>query len=177
MKTNQYFFFWLHRAACGILIPQPGIEPAHSAVEVCNLNHQGSPPLYSQKINLLSKWMIWVNLPLLWLRLCLRSLIYLWFIPWSIGSLKISLVVRNGSESSNDLRERRKPQVRQPRSYDVGCYGALKKSYIVSECVDGVMSQNFRTFPGVRLPLFWEGYSAWGVKTKIILVLLWVSLV
>ena len=34
-----FFNFWLYRAACGILVPQPGIEPAPPAVEVRNLNH------------------------------------------------------------------------------------------------------------------------------------------
>ena len=28
------FTFWLHHVACGILVPQPGIELAPSAVEV-----------------------------------------------------------------------------------------------------------------------------------------------
>ena len=32
-------FFWLHGAACGILGPGPGIEPAPPAVEVWSLNH------------------------------------------------------------------------------------------------------------------------------------------
>ena len=32
-------FFWLHRVACGILIPQPGIELVLSAVEAWRLNH------------------------------------------------------------------------------------------------------------------------------------------
>ena len=33
------FIYWLHRAACGILIPQPGIEPAAPALEERSLNH------------------------------------------------------------------------------------------------------------------------------------------
>ena len=28
-----------------------------------------------------------------------------------------------------------------------------KKLYVVSECVDGAMSKNFRTFPSVQIPL------------------------
>ena len=32
-------FFWLHRVPCRILVPQPGIEPAFSAVEAQSLNH------------------------------------------------------------------------------------------------------------------------------------------
>ena len=32
-------FFWLHRAACRILGPWPGIEPTPLAVEVQSLNH------------------------------------------------------------------------------------------------------------------------------------------
>ena len=34
-----FFTFWPHRAACGILVPRPGIEPAPSAVEVQSPNH------------------------------------------------------------------------------------------------------------------------------------------
>ena len=33
-----YLLFWLHHAACGILVPQKGIEPTHPAVEVRSLN-------------------------------------------------------------------------------------------------------------------------------------------
>ena len=40
MQLNVYFIlFWLHRSACGILVPQPGIEPVPPAVEVWSLNH------------------------------------------------------------------------------------------------------------------------------------------
>ena len=44
MNSNYYtgtFFkktFWLHHAACGILDPQPGIEPVPPAVEAWSLN-------------------------------------------------------------------------------------------------------------------------------------------
>ena len=39
--------FWPHRAACGILVAQPGIEPAPPALEVRSLNHRhkGSPSI------------------------------------------------------------------------------------------------------------------------------------
>ena len=33
------FLFWPHSAACGILVPKPGIEPAPPAVEAWSLNH------------------------------------------------------------------------------------------------------------------------------------------
>ena len=33
------FSFWLHLEACGILVPQPGIEPVFPAVEVWSPNH------------------------------------------------------------------------------------------------------------------------------------------
>ena len=36
---TPHLFFWLHRVACGILIPQPGIELVLSAVEAWSLNH------------------------------------------------------------------------------------------------------------------------------------------
>ena len=34
-----YFLIWLHHAACGILVPQPGIEPMPSAVKAQSPNH------------------------------------------------------------------------------------------------------------------------------------------
>ena len=33
------YLFWPHRAACGILVPQPGIEPMPHTVEAQSLNH------------------------------------------------------------------------------------------------------------------------------------------
>ena len=33
------FFFWPCHAACGILLPQPGVEPVPPAVEAQSLNH------------------------------------------------------------------------------------------------------------------------------------------
>ena len=34
-----FFFFLLHCASCGILVPQPGIEPVPLALEEQSLNH------------------------------------------------------------------------------------------------------------------------------------------
>ena len=34
-----FFFFWLSHMACGILVPQPGIEPGPSAVKAWSPNH------------------------------------------------------------------------------------------------------------------------------------------
>ena len=34
-----FFIFWPHRAACGILVPQPGVRPGPPALEVWSLNH------------------------------------------------------------------------------------------------------------------------------------------
>ena len=34
-----FFIFWLHHAACGILVPRPGIEPGPPAVEAWSPNH------------------------------------------------------------------------------------------------------------------------------------------
>ena len=31
--------FWSHYTACGILVPRPGIQPTHPALEAWNLNH------------------------------------------------------------------------------------------------------------------------------------------
>ena len=38
-QARVVFFFWLHHAACGILVPPPGIEPVPPAVEAWSLNH------------------------------------------------------------------------------------------------------------------------------------------
>ena len=37
--NHFHFFFWLQCAACGILVPWPGIEPVSSAVTVWSHNH------------------------------------------------------------------------------------------------------------------------------------------
>ena len=34
-----FSFFLLHYAACGILVPQPGIKPMSPAMEAQSLNH------------------------------------------------------------------------------------------------------------------------------------------
>ena len=40
MHSFQLFgFFWLGLPACGILVPQPGIEPVPPAVEAQSLNY------------------------------------------------------------------------------------------------------------------------------------------
>ena len=41
MVLHFYFYlvFWPCRAACGILVPQPGIEPAPSAVKAWSPAH------------------------------------------------------------------------------------------------------------------------------------------
>ena len=45
---KHFFFFWLCRAACRILVPRPGIEPGPSAVRPWSPNHRTTrefPPL------------------------------------------------------------------------------------------------------------------------------------
>ena len=39
VRTFLFLFFWLHHVACGILVPQPGIEPMPPALEEWSLNH------------------------------------------------------------------------------------------------------------------------------------------
>ena len=40
VDTQLFVFnFWPHSVACGILVPQPGIEPAPSALGAQSLNH------------------------------------------------------------------------------------------------------------------------------------------
>ena len=38
-SLSFFLFFWAHHSARGILVPQPGIEPAPPAVEARSLNH------------------------------------------------------------------------------------------------------------------------------------------
>ena len=42
----SFFLFGLHCMACGILVPQPGIEPVSPAVEAQSPNHWKSPGAY-----------------------------------------------------------------------------------------------------------------------------------
>ena len=44
-----FCYFWLHHMACGISVPQPGIEPVLLAMKVRSLNHwtAGEFPLFS----------------------------------------------------------------------------------------------------------------------------------
>ena len=37
--TVRLFFFWPHHAACGILVPGPGVEPGPSSVRAQSPNH------------------------------------------------------------------------------------------------------------------------------------------
>ena len=39
INKEVFFFFWPYPAACGILVPWPGIELMSSALEVQSLNH------------------------------------------------------------------------------------------------------------------------------------------
>ena len=39
LEQDIFFFFWPRCAACGILVPQPGIEPVPPAVEVWSPDH------------------------------------------------------------------------------------------------------------------------------------------
>ena len=36
---NFFFFFWPHHEACGVLVPQPGIEPQATAVKAPSSKH------------------------------------------------------------------------------------------------------------------------------------------
>ena len=38
-QNFYFFFFWPYSVTCGILVPQPGIEPACSALEMWSLNY------------------------------------------------------------------------------------------------------------------------------------------
>ena len=44
--TGVFFLFWLHCTACGILVPQPGIEPVSPAGETQSPNHWQSLGAY-----------------------------------------------------------------------------------------------------------------------------------
>ena len=45
-RALKVTFFWLHREACGILVPQPGIKPMFPAVETQGLNHWEVPKVH-----------------------------------------------------------------------------------------------------------------------------------
>ena len=50
--------FWLCHPACGILVPWPGIEPMHPAMEVWSLNHwtaRESPSFFSEAEEVLGR--------------------------------------------------------------------------------------------------------------------------
>ena len=52
-----WFLFWPRRTACGILLPQPGVEPPSPAVEARSLNHwtAGEVPTRAS----LMPWLAW----------------------------------------------------------------------------------------------------------------------
>ena len=39
INLSLFFFFWPHLASCGMLVPQPGIEPGATAVKAPSTNH------------------------------------------------------------------------------------------------------------------------------------------
>ena len=39
LRVHNFFFFWPHHEACGILVSQPGIEPQATAVKAPTSNH------------------------------------------------------------------------------------------------------------------------------------------
>ena len=66
-------FFPPHCVTCGILVPQPGIEPVPPKVETWSLNHQGRPPNSHHLLLCSSPWVCWV-LVLTWARFGLPRL-------------------------------------------------------------------------------------------------------
>ena len=57
LSKGIWFFFYLHLAACGILLPSLAIKPMPLAEKVWNLNHQTArevPGIWFFKISLLS---------------------------------------------------------------------------------------------------------------------------
>ena len=40
LDSKPFLFIWWHRAACGILVPRPGIEPELLTVEARSPNHR-----------------------------------------------------------------------------------------------------------------------------------------
>ena len=57
-KGFFFFFFWPHRMACGILVPQPGIEPGTMAVKMLSPNHWTTRKFPRKAL----KWMFWSSL-------------------------------------------------------------------------------------------------------------------
>ena len=109
------FCFGLHHTACGILVPQPGIEPGPSAVRARSLNHWTARELLSPLISFFFKinkftylfiyfWLRWVFVAAHGLSLVVASGGYyslqcmsfsLWWLLllWSMGSRHVGLVV------------------------------------------------------------------------------------
>ena len=52
-----YLFFWLHHAARGILVPQPGIEPMPPELGAWSLNHWTTREV--PEMNWISKEVVW----------------------------------------------------------------------------------------------------------------------
>ena len=87
-----YFFlifkiFWLHRVACGILVPWPGIKPVSPALEAWSLNHWTAREVL---ICELKKKNLTANFIYLFL-------IYFWLHWVFIAGLGLSLVVVSGA--------------------------------------------------------------------------------
>ena len=52
LNYSVVFYFWLYHVACGIIVPQPGMEPVPPTLEAWSLNHwstvdQISPQFFS----------------------------------------------------------------------------------------------------------------------------------
>ena len=65
--TSDFFFFWLHHMACGIVVPWPVIKPASPVVEAWSLNHWTTRevpqwPQFCMNITGISKMTVWFDL-------------------------------------------------------------------------------------------------------------------
>ena len=82
-----FFFFWPRRAACGILVPRPGIEPMPPALRAWSLNHWTASEVPSQLFFFL------INSFILF--------IYFWRHWVLVAGHRLSLVVASGGYSSS----------------------------------------------------------------------------
>ena len=57
-----FFFFWPRRAACGILVPRPGIEPMPPALRAWSLNHWTASEVPSQLFFFFNKFIYFIHI-------------------------------------------------------------------------------------------------------------------
>ena len=88
------FLFWLHRVACRILVPQPGIEPVSPALEARSLNHWTARevPDWHSLILMISVSLLLAR-GLLWEHVCLRGVCMV-YVGGAVGEMCVGCVLQ-----------------------------------------------------------------------------------